>query len=110
MAIKGKFENQLTELAEGIKAMGHPARILILKHLLENGPSSCQDIVDQLPYSQSTVSGHLQKLKDGKLIKMKPIKTSSVYSIHLESIEMIHKELADTFNFKSESKKQMSLF
>lgn len=110
MGIKGKFENQLTELAEGIKAMGHPARILILKHLLENGPSSCQDIVDQLPYSQSTVSGHLQKLKDGKLIKMKPVKTSSVYTIHLESIEMIHKELGVTFNFKSESKKQMSLF
>ncbi len=110
MGIKGKFENQLTVLAEGIKAMGHPARILILKHLLENGPSSCQDIVDQLPYSQSTVSGHLQKLKDGKLIKMKPVKTSSVYTIHLESIEMIHKELGDTFNFKSESKAQMSLF
>ena len=31
MAIKGKFENQLTGLAEGTKAMGHPARILILK-------------------------------------------------------------------------------
>ena len=110
MAIKGKFENQLTGLAEGTKTMGHPARILILKHLLENGPSSCQDIVNQLPYSQSTVSGHLQKLKDGKLIKMKPVKTSSVYSIHMESIEMIHKELADIFNLRSESVKQMSLF
>jgi DNA-binding transcriptional ArsR family regulator len=110
MATKGKFENQLTQLAEGIKAMGHPARILILKHLLHNGPSSCQDIVDQLPYSQSTVSGHLQKLKDGKLITMKSVKTSSVYSIHLESIEMINKELTNTFNLKSESKKQMSLF
>ncbi len=110
MAIKGKFENQLVLLAEGIKAMGHPARILILKHLLENGPSSCQDIVDQLPYSQSTVSGHLQKLKDGRLIKMKSVKTSNVYSVDLESIEMIHKELGETFNLKSESKKQMSLF
>ncbi len=110
MGIKGKFENQLTGLAEGTKAMGHPARILILKHLLENGPSSCQDIVNQLPYSQSTVSGHLQKLKDGKLIKMKPVKTSNIYTIHMESIEMIHKELADIFNLRSESVKQMSLF
>ena len=111
MNTKGKFENQLTVLAEGIKAMGHPARILILKHLLDHGPSTCQDIVDRLPYSQSTVSGHLQKLKDGKLIKMKPVRTSSVYSIHLETIELIHKELAEKFNLKSkESKKQMSLF
>lgn len=110
MAIKGKFENQLVLLADGIKAMGHPARILILKHLLENGSCSCQDIVDQLPYSQSTVSGHLQKLKDGGLIKMKNVKTSSVYSLQIETIEMIHKELGVIFNLKSESKKQMSLF
>ncbi len=110
MAIKGKFEDQLTELAEGIKAMGHPARILILKHLLDNGPSTCQDIVDRLPYTQSTVSGHLQKLKDGKLIKMKPVKTSSVYTIHMETIEMIHKEMAEKFNLRTETKKQMSLF
>jgi DNA-binding transcriptional ArsR family regulator len=110
MGIKGKFEKQLIRLADGVKAMGHPARIVILKHLLEVGPCSCQDIVDQLPYSQSTVSGHLQKLKDGGLIKMKNVKTSSVYSIHIENIEMIHKEFGVIFNLQSESKKQMSLF
>jgi DNA-binding transcriptional ArsR family regulator len=109
MAKRGTFENTITSMADGLKSMGHPGRIAILKHLMQHGESTCQDIVDQLPYSQSTVSGHLQKLKDGKLIKMKSVKTSSVYSIDLEAIENLYIELGDTFQFKSD-KKQLSLF
>jgi DNA-binding transcriptional ArsR family regulator len=109
MAVRGKFENNITSMADGLKAMGHPGRIAILKHLLQHGECSCQDIVDQLPYSQSTVSGHLQKLKEGKLIKMKSIKTSSVYSIDIDAVEALFNELGDTFQLKSE-RKQLSLF
>lgn len=109
MAVRGKFENKITSTADGLKAMGHPGRIAILKHLMQHGECSCQDIVNQLPYSQSTVSGHLQKLKDGKLIKMKSVKTSSVYSIDLEAIEALYSELGETFQLKSE-RKQLSLF
>ncbi|MFM8995980.1 MAG: ArsR/SmtB family transcription factor, partial [Bacteroidota bacterium] len=92
MAIRGKFENKITSTADGLKAMGHPGRIAILKHLMQYGACSCQDIVDQLPYSQSTVSGHLQKLKDGKLITMQSVKTSSVYTIDMEAIEALYAE------------------
>lgn len=109
MAIRGNFENNITTMANGLKAMGHPGRIAILKHLIQHGECSCQDIVDQLPYSQSTVSGHLQKLKDGRLIKMKSVKTSSVYSIDIESIETLYGELGEVFQLKSD-KKQLSLF
>jgi ArsR family transcriptional regulator len=109
MAIRGTFENKITIMADGLKAMGHPGRIAILMHLMQYGECSCQDIVDQLPYSQSTVSGHLQKLKDGRLIKMKSVKTSSVYSIDLESIESLYGELGDVFQLKVD-KKQLSLF
>ena len=109
MAVRGKFENKVTATADGLKALGHPGRILILQHLMNHGACSCQDIVNQLPYSQSTVSGHLQKLKDGKLIKMKSVKTSSLYSIDMEAIEALHAELGETFNIKSD-KKQLSLF
>ena len=110
MKNRNKFEADIEFLSKLCKSIGHPARISILLFLKENGPSSCQDIVNKLPYSQSTVSGHLQKLKDGKLIKMKPVKTSSVYTIHMETIEMIHKEMAEKFNLRTETKKQMSLF
>ena len=45
----------------------------------------------------------------GKLIKMKSVKTSSVYSIDLEAIEALYSELGETFQLKSE-RKQLSLF
>jgi hypothetical protein len=43
------------------------------------------------------------------LIKMKSVKTSSVYSIDLESIESLYGELGDVFQLKVD-KKQLSLF
>ncbi len=104
-----KIQSPNNPMAATMKAMGHPARISILQYLLVNGPSTCQDIVDQFSYSQSTVSGHLQKLKDGKLIEMKPIGTSSVYTINSEAIEQLSKDMFVVFNLRSE-KKQMSLF
>lgn len=107
--IKEKFEHNLTHLSTGLKSMGHPARISILLYLMANGDCNCQDIVDQLPYSQSTVSGHLQKLKEGKLIAMKTLGTSSIYSIEVNNIESIHAAFGEIFNIKSD-KKQLSLF
>src|SRR5215212_4888838 len=51
------------------KALGHPARIAILRILLERRACICGDIVEELPLSQSTVSQHLKELKDAGLIK-----------------------------------------
>lgn len=109
MAAIQKYQSLKNPMAMTMKAMGHPARIAILHYLMINGPSTCQDIVGQFSYSQSTVSGHLQKLKDGKLIGMKSVGTSSVYTIDRETIEQLSKDMSDIFNLRSE-KKQMSLF
>jgi DNA-binding transcriptional ArsR family regulator len=51
------------------KALGHPARIAILKLLIKKQVCICGDIVDELPLSQSTVSQHLKELKEAGLIK-----------------------------------------
>ncbi|MFD2247938.1 ArsR/SmtB family transcription factor [Pontibacter ruber] len=56
-------------LAKYAKALGHPARIAILRILLERNTCICGDIVEELPLSQSTVSQHLKELKDAGLIK-----------------------------------------
>jgi len=56
------------ELAELTKAMGHPARILIMRLLLERNSCVCGEIVDELPFAQSTVSQHLKVLKEANLI------------------------------------------
>lgn len=56
-------------LAELAKALGHPARIAILKILIEKSACICGTIVEALPLSQSTVSQHLKELKKAGLVK-----------------------------------------
>jgi len=51
------------------KALGHPARVLIVSYLKRIDRCFCGDIVGLLPLAQSTVSQHLKCLKDAGLIK-----------------------------------------
>jgi ArsR family transcriptional regulator len=57
------------ELAALAKAIGHPARVQILRLLIRREACVCGDIVDELPLAQSTVSQHLKVLKDVGLIR-----------------------------------------
>jgi ArsR family transcriptional regulator, arsenate/arsenite/antimonite-responsive transcriptional repressor len=60
-----KRQNQIAELA---KALGHPARVAIIEHLLKVDSCVCGSIVDKLPLAQPTVSQHLKELKNAGLI------------------------------------------
>lgn len=57
------------ELALLAKAIGHPARVQILRLLVRRETCICGDIVDELPLAQSTVSQHLKVLKEAGLIR-----------------------------------------
>jgi DNA-binding transcriptional ArsR family regulator len=57
------------ELAMLAKALGHPARVQILRLLVRRNACICGDIVDELPLAQSTVSQHLRTLKEAGLIR-----------------------------------------
>jgi ArsR family transcriptional regulator len=57
------------ELAALAKALGHPARVQIMRLLVRRDACICGDIVDELPLAQSTVSQHLKVLKDAGLVK-----------------------------------------
>ena len=50
------------------KALGHPARVMIIKYLKKIDRCLCGDIVNILPLAQSTVSQHLKCLKKAGLI------------------------------------------
>jgi DNA-binding transcriptional ArsR family regulator len=63
------YSQEELQLAKYAKALGHPARIAILKILLQKQACICGDIVDELPLSQSTVSQHLKELKEVGLIQ-----------------------------------------
>ena len=57
------------ELAVLAKALGHTARVQIVRLLARRDTCVCGDIVDELPLSQSTVSQHLKVLKEAGIIR-----------------------------------------
>lgn len=56
-------------LAAMAKALGHPARVRILKILLERKSCVTGEMVAELPLAQSTVSEHLRVLREAGLIQ-----------------------------------------
>lgn len=50
------------------KALGHPARVRIVAHLMEIDRCICGQIVELFPLAQSTVSQHLKQLKAAGLV------------------------------------------
>jgi ArsR family transcriptional regulator len=61
-----EFEAQLSALA---KALGHPARVRIMRLLAERTGCVCGTIVDEVGLAQSTVSQHLAVLKEAGLVQ-----------------------------------------
>jgi len=56
------------ELAAMAKALGHPARVVILRVLSRKQACICGELVDELDLAQSTVSQHLKVLKEAGLV------------------------------------------
>jgi ArsR family transcriptional regulator len=65
--VEGKAADE--ELALLTKALGHPARVQIVRLLVRRETCICGDIVEELPLAQSTVSQHLKVLKEAGLIR-----------------------------------------
>lgn len=64
-----EFSVKDNRIAKYAKALSHPARVAIVKLLIQKQACVCGDIVDELPLSQSTVSQHLKELKAAGIIK-----------------------------------------
>jgi ArsR family transcriptional regulator len=50
------------------KALGHPARVRILRLLLSRDACYCGELVEELPLAQATISQHLKVLKQAGLV------------------------------------------
>lgn len=57
------------ELARLAKALGHPARVRIVRLLAQQDQCICGTIVDDVGLAQSTVSQHLKVLKGADIIQ-----------------------------------------
>jgi predicted transcriptional regulator len=63
-----KVKDADRELAALAKALAHPARVKILRYLLQSKACICGAIVAELGLAQATVSQHLKVLKEAGLI------------------------------------------
>ncbi len=86
------FTEQEQKIAAFSKILSHPARVAILKMLIEKNECVCGEIVELLPLAQSTVSQHLKELKNAGLIKGKIDGPKSCYCINWETFESISKD------------------
>ena len=77
------------ELALMFKALAHPARITIFKHLLEEDRCICGRIVEVLPLAQSTVSQHLKILKESGLVQGEVEGPKTCYCIDKERLAAV---------------------
>ena len=75
------FTKKQNELASIARALGHPARIAILQHLVKINGCICNDLVAEVGLAQATISQHLRELKQTGLIQGSIEGTSICYCI-----------------------------
>lgn len=84
-------------LAQMMKALGHPARMQIIRYLSDNPQCFTGDIVQVLPLAQATVSQHLKVLRDAGLICGTIEGTATNYCLNDEAVSWFTKQVAKLF-------------
>jgi ArsR family transcriptional regulator len=90
------FTKEFQKRSELFKALGHPARLAILKYLADIKTCITGDIADELPLSRTTVNQHLKELKDAGLITGTTEGVKTCYCLNPEKIKEL-KEMSETF-------------
>ena len=99
---KQEFADAELVLADFAKALGHPARVAILKVLAQRKTCICGEIVEVLPLAQSTVSQHLKELLNAGLISGTVDGAKSCYCINWEKLRHLQ-NLIGSFQLISET-------
>ncbi len=79
------------ELADVMRALGHPVRLSILRILSQkHSDCCCTDVTECLPLAQSTVSQHIKVLLDAGLIERHAKGTRNCYSLNTTRLEALN--------------------
>jgi DNA-binding transcriptional ArsR family regulator len=85
---KKEFTKEQEQLARFAKALGHPVRVAILQMLAEQTCCYHGDMSEILPVAKSTLSQHLNELKDAGLIHGNITLPTVRYCINQENWEL----------------------
>jgi len=92
-------EEQLVQIA---KALSHPARISILKLMLDKNTCFCGELTEEIGLSQSTISQHIKALKEAGLIYGKDEGPRTCYCIEVANWEKAQRLFQNYFNTLNE--------
>ena len=82
-------------LVQLFRALGHPARLCIVRLLERRQTCICAEVVAELPLSQSTVSQHLKVLKDAGLIIGEVEGPAVCYCLAPAALTSLHEAVAE---------------
>ena len=85
-----KFKGNATDVLSGIcKALGHPARVQILKLLIEKQSCISGDLANEIDLAPSTVSEHMRVMKEAGLIAGTIDGPRRCYCINGETLKLL---------------------
>ena len=77
------------------KALAHPARIQLLRHLIDFGECYFGSLADVLPLAPSTISKHVSILKDAGLIEGSSDVQRVCYCVNPKRLQQLKLVIAD---------------
>jgi ArsR family transcriptional regulator len=89
-----KTETQ-DSLADGLKALGHPARLEIVRQLVMRDRCCGGDFCECLSLAQSTISQHLELLKQTGIVERQQQGTRSIYTLNRPRLAMLSRALKE---------------
>lgn len=92
------MDNNTIKLASMLKALGNPVRVQILTYLAQTKTCITNDIVQQIPLAQSTISQHLKVLRLAGLIVGEIEGPATCYCLSPEGLRWFREQLNATLD------------
>ena len=83
-----------------LKAIADPTRYQILTILAQEGPMRGMDIAKKVSVATSTISHHMEQMKDCGLVTEEPVKNSKYYGLSKQSVKALLDEIARDFEIE----------
>lgn len=85
---------------KALKAIADPTRYQILTILAQEGPMRGMDIAKKVSVATSTISHHMEQMKDCGLVTEEPVKNAKYYGLSKQSVKALLDEIASDFEIE----------
>ena len=69
------------------RVLGHPVRLDIIRHLAKSGSTSVENLTGHYPLAKSTISQHLELMRDANIVQYKEEYPYFVYSLNQKTFK-----------------------